>query len=193
MMDLLVRVGAKSKTDFIFFDTGLEYQATKEHISFLNEKYDVEIEVAKPKKSIPACVKEYGVPFMSKFASEMIYRLQYNNFKFEDGSFDELYAKYPHCKTALEWWCNTGETDLYSIKRYPLLKEYIISNPPNFKISNKCCDYAKKKVSHAIEKERGYDLVCVGVRKAEGGIRNSFKSCFDERDGSDMFRPIFWF
>ena len=28
MLDMLVRCGAKDKTDFVFFNTGLEYQAT---------------------------------------------------------------------------------------------------------------------------------------------------------------------
>ena len=109
MMDLLLKCGGKDKTHFVFVDTGLEYAATKEHVKSLSKKYEVEIETIKPKKSIPACVKEYGVPFWSKFASEMLERLQRHSFKFEDEPFDVLYKRYPKCKTALEWWCNVSK------------------------------------------------------------------------------------
>lgn len=195
MLDMLIRCGAKDKTDFYFYNTGLEYQATHDHLDYLEKKYGIEIKRVRAKKSIPTCVKEYGVPFWGKFPSEMIYRLQKHGFKWEDKSFDELYAEYPKCKTALEWWCNvtTGKTDQYAISRAPYLKEFMISTPPTFKISNKCCDWVKKSLAHSIVKSGGYDLSCIGVRKAEGGIRAaSHKTCFSEGSGADEFRPIFW-
>lgn len=197
MMDLLLKCGGKDKTHFAFVDTGLEYAATKEHIKSLSKKYEVEIETIKPKKSIPACVKEYGVPFWSKFASDMLERLQRHSFKFEDESFDVLYKRYPKCKTALEWWCNISEgTQLFTINRYPLLKEFIMSNPPTFKISMKCCEYAKKQASRGVQIKGDYDMICIGVRKFEGGIRAAHNTCFDsksESGGIDMYRPVFWF
>ena len=76
MLDMLVRCGAKDKTDFVFFNTGLEYQATLEHLDYLEDKYGIRIVKAHPVKPIPVSNREYGVPFMSKFAAEMIYRLQ---------------------------------------------------------------------------------------------------------------------
>lgn len=106
MLDLNIRCGGKEKTTFCFFDTGLEYDATKQHIGYLEERYGIEIKVLKPKKAIPTCCKEYGIPFWSKFASEMIHRLQKNGFQWEDEPFDVLLEKYPKCKAALKWWCN---------------------------------------------------------------------------------------
>lgn len=59
----------------------MEYVATKEHIAFLEQKYDITIERVKPEKSIPTCVKQYGVPFLSKYVSEQMMRLQSHGFQ----------------------------------------------------------------------------------------------------------------
>lgn len=41
---------------YIYFDTGLEYDATLRHITEVEERYDIFIDRIKPKKSIPvAC------------------------------------------------------------------------------------------------------------------------------------------
>lgn len=78
----------------------------------------------------------------------------------------------------------------------------MVANPPTFKISNKCCQYAKKDVAHKILREGicgngllPIDLQIVGIRKAEGGARSTaYKSCFDENDsGCDNYRPLFWY
>ena len=47
----------------------------------LEQKYGIEIVRLKPDKSIPLCVKEYGVPFLSKYVSEQMMRLQKHNFQ----------------------------------------------------------------------------------------------------------------
>lgn len=75
------------------------------------------------------------------------------------------------------------------------LKEFMILNPPTFKISDKCCKYAKKDVGNKCIKENGYELDIIGVRKAEGGNRaTAYKNCFDENgDGCDNYRPLFWY
>lgn len=185
----------KIKRLLFFSDTGLEYDATIGHLSELENKYGIVIQRVSAKKSIPRCVKEYGVPFWSKFASEMIYRLQLHGFQFEDEDFDTLYKKYPKCKTALKWWCNVseGKTTQYNIRRFPYLKEFMIENPPDFKISNMCCMWAKKKAMAEVLHSDDYDLQCLGIRQAEGGMRaGTYKTCYTEGDGVDQFRPIFW-
>lgn len=63
MLDMLLRCGAWGKVDFVFFNTGLEYQATLEHLKSLEDKYGITIERIRPSKSIPTCTKEYGIPF----------------------------------------------------------------------------------------------------------------------------------
>ena len=194
ILDLVTKCDNNKIVDYVFFDTGLEYQATKEHIKFLEEKYNIVIETIRPKIPIPLSCKLYGQPFLSKHVSEMINRLQRHNFKWEDKSFEELIKEYPKCKSALEWWTNSKPSPSHNIKQNKLLKEFLITNPPNFTISNKCCKYAKKDLAHNKLKE-GYDLHITGIRKAEGGVRaTAYKSCFDNTGkGYDNYRPIFWF
>ena len=44
-MDICVRCDVDNKIDYVWFDTGLEYQATKDHLKYLEEKYGVNISV----------------------------------------------------------------------------------------------------------------------------------------------------
>ncbi|WP_225893400.1 phosphoadenosine phosphosulfate reductase family protein [Clostridium botulinum] len=197
MMDLFCRIN-KDKVKFVFFDTGLEYQATKDHLKELEDKYNIEIAWIRAKKPIPITCKEYGQPFLSKQVSEWIERLQRHNFKWVDKSFSELYKEYPKCKAALRWWCDEfGEDSKFNIRYNKGLKEFMISNPPKFKISPKCCKYAKKDPVHEFIKDNDFDLNCYGVRKAEGGARSTaYKNCFTnnaESGAIDEYRPIFWY
>ncbi len=166
--------------------------------------YSIEIERIKACKPIPTCCLEYGVPFLSKYVSEQIMRLQLHGFQWEDEPLPELLAKYPNCKIALQWWCNayyapeSGVVQMsrFSISRNKWLKEFMIANPPDFKISNRCCEYAKKKPAKLFIKEHFADLDIIGVRKAEGGIRSSaYKTCFSESktQGYSSYRPVFWY
>lgn len=194
ILDMLYKCDNNNIIDYVFFDTGLEYSATKEHIKFLESKYNINIEIIRPKVPIPLSCKVYGQPFLSKHVSEMINRLQRHNFKWEDKAFHDLYKEYPKCKSALEWWCNTKPSPAHNIKQNKKLKEFILKNPPTFKISQHCCKYAKKDLAHNKLKE-GYQMEITGVRKSEGGTRaTAYKSCFDSYDNKyDRFRPIFWF
>ena len=84
----------------------------------------------------------------------------------------------------------------FSINRNRFLKEFIIHNPPDFPISNKCCEYAKKKPAKKFIKENNADLEITGIRKAEGGVRSAnYKTCFSEckSKGCDTYRPLFWY
>ena len=195
MLDIVWRCDKDNKVTYVWFNTGLEYQATKDHLKFLEEKYQIEIKSYKAIKAIPLSCREYGQPFISKQASEYIQRLQRHGFQWENDSFVELYEKYPKCKSALQWWCNCKLTDNFNIRRNKLLKEFMIQYPPQFKISNKCCQYAKKDISHKLIKDGGYDLSIVGIRKSEGGARSiAYKNCFDEKVGEcDNYRPLFWY
>lgn len=199
VLDMCTKLDPDKKIKYVFFDTGLESKATKKHLDYLEQKYNIKIERQKAIKPIPTCCREYGVPFLSKHVSEMISRLQRHNFKWEDKPFDELIKEYPHCKSALEWWCNKkirrdGKIGSLNIARDKYLKEFMIENPPDFPISNKCCTYAKKEVAKRYYKEVDADLSMIGIRKAEGGVRSvTYKSCFTPGEQRDEFRPVFWF
>lgn len=195
VLDICTKCDKEKKIEYIWFDTGLEYQATKDHLKYLETRYGIEIKAFKAIKPIPVCCKKYGQPFISKNVSEFIYRLQRHNFQWEDEEYEMLIKRYPKCQSALEWWCNKKKSIRLSIGANKWLKEYMIQNPPDFKISNKCCQYAKKDVAHKAIEANGYDLSILGVRKAESGVRSvAYKSCFDCNDnGCDEYRPVFWY
>ena len=41
MLDLISKIDKDRKVRYIWFDTGLEYQATKDHLRYLEEKYHI--------------------------------------------------------------------------------------------------------------------------------------------------------
>ena len=199
MLDVCWRVDKDNKIEYVFFDTGIEYLATKDHLSYLENKYNISIKRLKASVPVPLGVKKYGQPFLSKDASSQIRSLQNNNFDFaNDGSknYDELLVKYPKCKSALKWWCNMKGD--YGIKHMAFLKEFMIENPPTFLISPRCCEGAKKRPSKQYEKESKVNLKCLGLRRSEGGVRaTAIQSCFsdnsDKQKKYDDFYPIYWF
>lgn len=226
VVDIISKVDLDKKVRYIFVDTGLEYRATKEHLDFLENKYNIKIERLKAYKSIPVCVKTYGQPFLSKDISQKIELLQKYNFEFDDTSdYMTLIKKYctehsepcnksvfidgkwySGCISGILWWCNAVDTPptasdfvkrnpCFNISRKKYLKEFLIANPPKFKISSKCCDFAKKKTVQKFHNQNGTDLDIIGVRKSEGGIRaTSYKKCYDVNfDTYDKYRPVFWY
>ena len=130
---------------------------------------------------------------MSKMVSSALEALQRHNFEFKDRPYNELVIQYPEINSYIKWWCNEYPWDnsIYNIGYNKYLKEFLISNPPTFKISAQCCDWAKKKVKAQLD----YDLMIVGIRKAEGGIRSSkYENCYSTNlDEPDNYRPLFWF
>lgn len=196
VLDICHKCDIENKIKYVWFDTGLEFQATKVHLEYLEKKYDIAIQRYKSNIPIPLSAIKYGQPFLSKRISEYISRLQKHNFNWEDDKFETLTTKYPNCESALRWWCNAhGENSRFNIEHTPYLKDFLINTPPNFKISNKCCEYSKKKVLHQALKDFSSDLNIYGVRKSEGGSRSTaYKNCYSERIGKvDELRPIFWF
>ncbi len=208
VLDIIKKVHHDINVHLVFFDTGIEYEATKRHLEELQEKYDHKINVVKAIKPIPVSVREYGSPFISKYVSEMLQRLQRKNFDFANGdkmTFEEAMAKYPKTKSALMWFYNKSPNKLnddgsiktissFNIDRNKHLRSFLINNPPEFKISNKCCYWAKKKVADNFIKENNIDLNIIGVRKSEGGSRSTaYNGCYDRKDGISNYRPIFFY
>jgi 3'-phosphoadenosine 5'-phosphosulfate sulfotransferase (PAPS reductase)/FAD synthetase len=182
----------------IIYDTGLEYQATWKHVDYMrSEGFDIEI--VKPSKSIPNTVHHYGAPFISKYVSDMIQRLQYNKFDFKnDGllSFEDAYAKYPNSKTALKWWTSTNVSRSININWNRALKEFLIENNGiPFTPSGHCCYTTKKLPSIVYSKANGTKLLMLGIRQTEGGKRaTAHRSCYVKEKiyPHAMFFPLFW-
>lgn len=193
MVDIIYKVDIEKKVRYVWFDTGLEYEATKRHLDYLEQRYDIKIERRRAIKPIPVTCKEYGQPFLSKIVSQYLERLQKKDFDFKDYSYDYMLKNYG--KDIAQWWCNKRQNDRFNIERNLFLKDFLISNPLQFKISSKCCNFAKQDVSHKLIKEQDIDLMIIGVRKAEGGIRaTAYTNCFSD-NGSEcsQYRPLFWY
>ena len=75
MLDMLHRLDVDNKVTYMWFDNGLEYEATKRHLEELESKYGISIVRLKGKESIPVACRKYGQPFLSKRVSDYISRL----------------------------------------------------------------------------------------------------------------------
>lgn len=201
MLDLVQKVIKiihwKGEIKYVWFDTGIEYDATKRHIPDIEKKYGITIDKVRAKVPVPLGCKKFGLPFLSKDISAKINVLQNHNFDFKkDGnkSFTELINKYEKCSSVIKWWCNET-TKGFGINVNLFLKDFMIENPPTFKISSMCCWGAKKSTSHEYEKNFDFDLKLMGLRGAEGGVRaTKIKNCFTHQDDkTDVYRPIWWF
>lgn len=199
---------------YIFFNTGLEMRATKEHVRETAEKYGVEIEEVRPKVSIVQASREYGIPFASKAFSQRTGDLQRKNIPFsiideyeqaedKEKVFECLVKKYPKSIRVLTFFCGCMKDGTPSTNRALTVNslkygaDFIRTYPPDFRISARCCDYCKKHPAHRIQKD--YEMIITGERNAEGGLRaiakysTSETGCFAETsDGKFRLRPLFY-
>ena len=101
---------------YVFFNTGLEMQATKDHVKATAEKYGVEIEEVRPKLNIVLSTRKYGVPFVSKIMSAGLEGWQKKNIPLsiadeyeqaEDKAEKrrELKERYPKCESTINFLC----------------------------------------------------------------------------------------
>ena len=198
VVDLIERIKGDRVIHYVFFDTGVELAATKKHLTELENKYGITIEREKANKVIPTTCQESGQPFLNKLVSDYLERMQQHGFKFEDRPYSELIEEYPALDTAINWWCNARDDtkygySMFNIKYNRWLKEFLIAHPPTFKISSKCCYYAKKKPSKQYAKKNNIDLQILGVRKAEGGVRAGHNACYTQSKQTAVYRPLFWY
>ena len=194
VLDMIHKLDDEHKAIYLWLNTGLEYQATRRHLDFLEAKYSIDIKRVVPIKPIPIAVYEAGYPFISKIVSQLIHSLQIHSFNFSSGnSYETDKYLYTKCRSAVKWWHSIGSYSTFNINRYKLLREFLTEYPPQFSISAKCCDYAKKLPAEHFMKDIHADLKVLGMRKAEGGIRQSKQNCFTTNNDYATFNPIFYF
>lgn len=198
---------------YAFFNTGLEMEATKRHVSEMESLYGITIAKHRPKKNIVQATREFGQPFVSKIMSAGLEGVQrkniplsihdeYINAEDKEAKRKELKERYPGCESTINFLCccnSKGEPrpDIQLVinsSKYML--DFIKDNPIPFKVSNRCCDICKKQVAHSIQKN--FDMVITGERRDEGGMRSvprkdSTSMCFTETaDGSYRLRPLYY-
>lgn len=198
---------------YVFFNTGLEMKATKDHVKAVAEKYGVEIEEVRPKVGIVQAVREHGVPFVSKIMSAGLEEWQkkgvplsiaqeYEEADNKAAKRAELKERYPKCESLINFLCccnSAGEPRpniQLVINSSKYMRDFIDENPPDFQISAKCCDYCKKQVAHEAQKD--YEMIITGERRDEGGMRSVPRKdntalCFTETSsGQYRFRPLYY-
>lgn len=200
---------------YVFFNTGLEMKATKDHVKATAEKYGVEIETVRPKINIVQASRKYGIPFVSKIMSAGLNGWQrkqipltiadeYNEAEDKAAKRQELRERYPHCESTINFLCccnSAGEPRpniqlVINSSKYML--DFIKENPPCFQVSADCCTYCKKNIAHKIQK--GYEMVITGERRDEGGMRSVPRKgeenkslCFGETaSGQYRLRPLYY-
>lgn len=216
MIDVIERARAMldlPPIKYVFFNTGLEMQATKDHVKATSEKYGVEIETVRPKVGIVQAVRKHGVPFVSKIMSGGLEEWQkkgvplsiaeeYEQAEDKAAKRMELKERYPKCESLINFLCccnSAGEPRpniQLVINSSKYMRDFIGEYPPDFKISAKCCDYCKKQLAHNIQKN--YDMIITGERRDEGGMRSvprkdSSSMCFTETSyGQFRLRPLYY-
>lgn len=178
------------KVHFVFVDTGLEYKATKDHLCYLEKRYNIKINRIKG-TPIPLAVKQNGVPFLSKQISEFLQRMQKHGLSFSKHSIKNAPKG---TRAVIRWWCNDfGEGSRYNVEYRKFLKEFLIHKKPTIRFSNRCCMVSKKSPLTKFEKSVCADLVITGERKSEGGARaGAHSDCFEKRKDMDRYMPL-WF
>ena len=198
---------------YVFFNTGLEMKATKDHVKATAEKYGVEIETVRPKVNIVMASRKYGIPFVSKIMSAGLSEWQkkgvplsvaqeYDQAEDKQAKRAELKERYPKCESVLNFLCccnSKGEPRpniQLVINSSKYMRDFIGEYPPDFKVSAECCTHCKKNVAHQIQK--GYEMVITGERRDEGGMRavprkDNTSMCFTETaSGQYRLRPLYY-
>lgn len=195
MMDLFERIGyPEGLVVYVWFDTGLEYDATKRHLRDLEAKYRVEIKRYRPKMTVAQAVRKYGVPFHSKRVSMYVKRLQKHGFGWDYTNLSDASGRYTSCLSVLKWWYDAWGPGRFTISRETALRDFMIRNHPPM-ISDLCCEYAKKHTAVIAQKDIAATLNVIGVRREEGGARSiAYTSCFSEATDKRIaqFRPLFY-
>lgn len=201
------------KVKYVFFNTGLEMKATKDHVKRAEQLYGVEIEEVRPKINIVLATRKFGQPFVSKIMSQGLDGIQskgipleiadeFNAAEDKVAKRKELKERFPGCESTINFLCCCNahgeprpEIQLV-INSSKYMLDFIKEYPPEFKISAKCCDYCKKQVAHRVQE--GYEMVITGERRDEGGMRSVPRKdnttlCFTETaNGTFRLRPLYY-
>lgn len=198
---------------YVFFNTGLEMKATKDHVKEVAQKYGVEIETVRPQTGIVQAARKYGIPFVSKIMSGGLSDWQkkgvplsiadeYDAAEDKAAKRAELRERYPKCESLINFLCccnSAGEPRpniQLVINSSKYMRDFIAEYPPDFQISAKCCDYCKKQAAHRVQKD--YEMIITGERRDEGGLRSVPRDdcttmCFTRAaNGQYRFRPLYY-
>ena len=144
----------------VFANTGIEFGITYEFVRWVKDNYYPNVLVVRPEKSFDWVVKNKGKPLKSKQKCKDL--RQYH------------YGKVSDALLLLLLLGQYGEERKLSAKHKIADKDmHMLHGDFNIKMSERCCDYMKKKPFERYAKVNGMKGVMMGVRVEEGGARES--------------------
>lgn len=160
-----------NKIPRVFLNTGIEYKYIVDFVRQISAK-DERIKIISPKQNVREVLEKYGYPFKSKEHSQKV----------------ALYQHSGMIKTVSDYLGNGNKKTFLCPDRlkYQFSKDFFL------KISDKCCFKMKKEVAEDFAKENNRPIAITGVRKSEGGSRQSMRGCTTfTGDKLHKFHPLF--
>lgn len=156
----------------VFINTGIEYILIVDFVKKLADK-DSRFVILKPSVPVKPMLESYGYPFKSK-------------------EFANIYKVYQ----------NSGKTK--SVRKFigeeisnrqivcPKMLRSLFEKTLDYKISDRCCMKMKKEPIHKWEKDNNCFIGITGMRKEEGGQRQTIKGCavIDSKGKLRRFHPL---
>ena len=165
----------ENKIPRVYINTGIEYN---DILKFVREmqKSDERIQIVNSNVHIPSMLKEKGYPFKSK----------------EHANKLSIYQNSGMTKTVKKYLPGDNDDGTPSQFKCPKTLRYQFSEDFDLKISDRCCFELKKKVAIKWETENNRNIAILGLRMAEGGLRETHKGCavFDSDNKLKKFKPL---
>lgn len=143
----------------VYCDTRLEYDVILRFVEWVKDNWYSNVEIIKPEKTFAEIIREYGKPAVSKTKSEHLSRMQRNR---ENGFPDGRIKSFGYLVGVPKDFrgCTLGDKHIH-----------MISTDFDIRISNKCCDFLKKKPNAVYRKQHNIEGYFTGERMAEGSAR----------------------
>lgn len=164
----------KNKIPRVYINTGIDYKAITDFVMDFGKR-DKRLQIIKPSQNIKDMLNTFGYPFKSKEHSQKVALFQSSGF----------------CKTVLNY-IGQGNKKTFLC---PEKLKYNFTESFSLKVSDKCCKKLKKEPSEKWSIENKKPITITGIRKAEGGLRQSLKGCtvFYDDNCKELkkFHPLF--
>ena len=183
---LIMMANLPTKIPFVFSNTGIELDAI---LNFVKEFPYENVQIVKPKKPFAQILKENGKPSVSKLKARYI--SAYHRHIDDPLSL----ASCRELVTGIREK-NGVQMNESSMKRLANKHMHFLHPDTEFKVSDSCCTYLKKKPFEDYAKQNDMWGYYNGMRVSEGGVRSKvIKSCVNvtSKNGHEFYAstPIY--
>lgn len=170
----------------VFCNTGIELGVTLDFIKWVKGNWYQNVVIVYPEKSFDWILKNKGKPMKSKMKSEYLERWGRG-------------ARTPAVVGSLVTGVLPTGNNTARKTRLADKDMHMLSDDFEIKVSNKCCEYLKKRATKQYEKESGAVGSILGIRIEEGGsrqlnaqrrVKSGGKLCTFQSHGKTVKAPI---